>query len=378
MRLWNPRGLRTLAIAAFAMGTACAQGESEATDDAGSAPPTQGDDATIDGQGSHPVDASDASNARPDSSSGSDATDATAAADVTVSDSALLDGPLAQDAPQGTDAVVVADAPADNAPPTCTGTQILCGTACVDPTVDPNHCGGCGVVCSSGLCGTTVSAPMAASPSGWSFNGSAAWSSNGPSAQMTAALAAGVTGTVVYQHAIATDSVVVDFQFRIGAGGGGRYDGMGFMMETTGATAVGGSNGGLGMLGLGGYGVEFDVYNNGQCGDSSGDHVGVDSLTACSASSTMPTSLYASADLTSQINLADGQWHSATVTVASAAMSVTVDTRSIAQNVALPGFVAGTSYYYGFSGATGGNPGNGGVQTEVKAVTLTFPTPRCL
>jgi hypothetical protein len=219
---------------------------------------------------------------------------------------------------------------------------------------------------------------MSSTPAGWSFNGSAVWDANGPSARMTAAGAAGVTGTVIYGHAIATDEFTASFQFRIGANGGGRYDGMGFMIEATGATAVGSGNGALGMGGLAGYGVEFDVYDNGKCGDGSDDHVGIDSLSACSSDGSLPTSLFASPDLTSTVNLADAQWHATTVTLAAGAMSVSIDSKAVASDVTLTGFTSGSPYYYGFTGATGGLPGNGGIQTEVKAVSITFPTPRCL
>jgi hypothetical protein len=215
---------------------------------------------------------------------------------------------------------------------------------------------------------------MSSAPAGWTFNGSAAWDPSGPSARMTAANAASATGTVIYAHAIATDQFTASFQFRIGAGGGGRFDGMGFMIESAGPTAIGVGDGSLGMGGLAGYGVELDVFNNGQCGDTSNDHVGVDSLSECAA---MPTSLFAS-DLTSTIDLADGRWHAATLRLVAGAMSVSIDTKAFAQNVALTGFVSGTPYYYGFSGATGGVAPNGGVRTEVKAVTIAFPTPRCL
>jgi hypothetical protein len=370
MRRSNLRGLRTPIVAAFALVTwpSCATGVGGNPGDGSS------------GGESSPLDSS-AESTVPEASPATDASDAghPTSGDATIGDSASPDSAPAEDGSDATDAVSLADAPAEaDSPATCTGTQILCGGACVDPTSDPNHCGACGVVCSSGLCGTSVSADMTSAPSTWRFNGSAAWSSTGPSAQMTAAGAPGVTGTAIYQNAIATDAFTADFQFRIGAGGGGRYDGMGFMIETSTATAVGSPNGGLGMGGLGGYGVEFDVYDNGQCGDTSSDHVGVDALSPCSSNSSMPTSLFASADLTSKINLADGQWHAATVTLSNGAMSVTVDANAIAQSVALPGFVAGTPYYYGFSGATGGNPGNGGIQTEVKSVRMTFPTPRCL
>jgi hypothetical protein len=215
---------------------------------------------------------------------------------------------------------------------------------------------------------------MSSSPAGWNFNGSAAWDPTGPSARMTAANAASATGTVIYGHAIATDEFTASFLFRIGAGGGGRDDGMGFMIESTGPTAIGAGNGSFGMGGLAGYGVEFDVFNNGQCGDTSNDHVGVDSLSQCAA---LPTSLFAS-DLTGVIDIADGRWHAATVILTAGEISVSVDTKPFAQSVALTGFAPGTPFYYGFSGATGGVSPNGGVRTEVRAVTIAFPTPRCL
>jgi hypothetical protein len=390
MRRWSQGGLRTPIIAAFALVTwpACATGLSVGPDDAstggGSSPDSAAESTSP--EASLAGDGGDAGHPTPgdatlgDSAPTGDATlGDSAPTDDASADSAPTDSAPTEDSSDATDAVALADAPADtSSPPTCTGTEILCGSACVDPTHDPNHCGACGVVCSTGLCGTTVSADMTTAPSTWHFNGSAAWSSAGPSAQMTAAAAAGVTGTVIYENPIATDGFTAAFQFRIGAGGGGRYDGMGFMIESSGATSVGATNGSLGMGGLGGYGVEFDIYNNGQCGDTSSDHVGVDSLLPCTSATSLPTSLFASGDLTSKIDLANGQWHAATVTLSSGAMSVTVDSDAIAQSVALPNFVSGTPYYYGFSGATGGNPGNGGMQTEVKAVTLTFPTPRCL
>lgn len=282
-------------------------------------------------------------------------------------------GPL----PDAVDAPAPTDGPAEReaSPSACTGVQIMCNGSCVDPTTDPNHCGGCNTACGSGLCGTTVAADMSSPPAGWTFNGTAAWYSSAPSARMTAANAASATGTVIYGHAIATDQFTASFQFRMGEGGGGRDDGMAFMIESAGPTAIGVGNGSFGMGGLGGYGVELDIYDNSQCGDTSDDHVGVDSLSACGGG--LPTSLFAS-DLTGAIDLADTEWHTATVSLAASAISVSVDTKAFARNVALTGFASGTPYYYGFSGATGGVSPNGGYQTEVKAVTITFPTPRCL
>ncbi len=196
---------------------------------------------------------------------------------------------------------------------------------------------------------------------------------------MTAANAASAIGTVIYTHPVTLDSFTASFQFRIGEGGGGRYDGMGFMIETTGPNAVGGPNSLLGMGNLGGYGVEFDLYNNGQCGDSSSDHIGIDQLETCG--STMPTSLFVK-DMTGTLDIADTSWHETTVQLAGSAMSVTVDGNAVASSVQLTGFTPGApdagTAYFGFSGATGGNAPNGGMQMEVKDVTITFQTPRCL
>jgi hypothetical protein len=352
-RLATPNASLGPTLAIVVASAACAAGRSNYDSEA---------DGAIEGEAPPVITDASTDSFPSDASMSESASDATFDGATTAPEGAPGDGP----------------AEADSAPPTCAGVEILCNGSCVNPTNDPNHCGGCGTSCSSGLCGTSIAADMSSSPAGWRFNGSAVWDSAGPSARMTAASAAGATGTVIYAHPVVTDDFTVSFQFRIGANGGGRYDGMGFMIESTGPTAVGGTNGSLGMGGLGGYGVELDVYDNGQCSDTSADHVGVDSLSSCAASTGLPTSLFASGDLTSTINLADAKWHAVTVSLSSGAMSVTIDASSVASNVSLTGFAPGTPYYYGFSGATGGLAPNGGIQTEVKAVTMTFPTPRCL
>lgn len=256
----------------------------------------------------------------------------------------------------------------------CPAGKILCGSSCISWN-DPANCGACGVVC-PGTCGSTLAADMSQTPANWTFNGVALWDSTGPSARLTTAKTEQVSGSVVYNHAIVTDSFVASFQFRIGANGGGQYDGMGFMLEVNGPTAVGSNGGGLGMEGLDGFGVEFDIYNNGNCSDNNGNHVGVDQLSNCGSG--LLTSLYASPDLTGTVTLSDAQWHLAQVTLASGAMSMTVDAHTVVSDVALSGYVSGTSYYYGFAGAIGGGGGSLGMQTEVKEVLVTFPTPRCL
>ncbi len=264
----------------------------------------------------------------------------------------------------------------------CPRGEIVCGGQCVDPTSDPLNCNGCGNVCHDGACGTSIAADMHSPPSSaWVFNGTAKYDGAGPSAAMTVADVLYQAGSVSYRTPIAVDTFTAKFEFRMGYGGGSRNDGMGFLFQKTGPTALSGAGESLGMAGLDGFGVEFDLVNNEACGDVSDDHIAVDSLANCPTASGLPTSLFAN-DLTGIVDLADAHWHQAVVSLAGGSLTVEVDGATYATAVALPGFVPGTPYYFGFAGATGGiaggPDGGGGYQTEVRDVSVTFPTPRCL
>jgi hypothetical protein len=124
------------------------------------------------------------------------------------------------------------------------------------------------------------------------------------------------------------------------------------------------------MCGLPGYGVEFDTYNNDTCGDTNANHAAVDELTGCSMA--YPTHITATGPTLPTL---DGASHAVVVTLASGAVSVTLDGTSRLSGVTLPGFVSGTAYYFGFAGATGG--ASDGHQVS-PTVSITFPTPRCL
>jgi hypothetical protein len=234
------------------------------------------------------------------------------------------------------------------------------------------NCGACNNVCGTGQCGVALTADLTTPPPDWVFNGSATYDTSSQSAVLTPTSTQGAAGTFIYAHPIQADAFDVTFDFRMGFGGGKRADGMGFMIETAGSDAVGTPGSGLGMTALGGYGVEFDIFDNGACGDSSADHVAIDSLAPCSA--VQPTSLGV-VDLTDRIDLGDGEWHTAEVKASGGTFTVSVDGITLLASVALPQFVAGSDYYFGFSGGVGLN---GGYRSEVRKVQLSFSSARCL
>ncbi len=245
----------------------------------------------------------------------------------------------------------------------CDGTA---GDGCEADLASPATCGACGVVCGGG-CGATLAAAMTAPPDGWSWNGDASYDAQGQVGVLTPD-SNNRAGTLVYARAVATDAFVATFQVRFS--GGAAADGMGFLLESDGPTAVGANASGLGMAGLHGFGVELDIYDNQVCGDLDQNHVGVDTLARCQGGGPTPVA----APVTAPVTLADRAWHTATVTLAGGAFAVTIDGAAVGEPVALPGFVGGAPYFYGFGGATGG----ASARIEVRGVQIQFPTARCL
>jgi hypothetical protein len=261
----------------------------------------------------------------------------------------------------------------------CDGGWITCDGACVDPS-GPTNCNGCGNACPTGVCGATVSASLATLPPSWVFNGEAAYEADAGAVRLVPPHVNAV-GSLIYTHPIAVDTFTLKFDYRATVINGARADGMGFMLEQTGRNALGSSQGaGLGIAGLDGYGVEIDVYDNATCGDNSDNHMGIDDLTVCSTQNT-PTSLFATPDLTSVLDLADGQWHTVVVTYSKQLISVALDGTPHITNVKIP-IEAGAPYYFGFGATVGGiapqDGGAGGCVDEIRNITISFPTPRCL
>jgi hypothetical protein len=264
----------------------------------------------------------------------------------------------------------------------CAHGLLCCGDSlCIDPN-DPMNCGSCGNVCSSGLCGSSIVASMAVQPTDWLFNGVATWDSVDSAGALTD-MSYFKAGTIIYKNPIVTDSFDVSFEFRFVRAAAMGGDGMGFMIQKTGNTAVGGVGGSLGMAGLDGFGVELDDWDNQVCGDFDSDHLAVDSLTVCSVSgfAPMPTPISVSQTLSATYNydISDGSWRSCLIHVENGNVTVTLN-QSGSNNapalskVALPGLVLGDQYYFGFAAATGLYF----EKHEIRNAVITFPTPRCL
>jgi hypothetical protein len=271
----------------------------------------------------------------------------------------------------------------------------------VDPTADPQNCGGCGRICAAGTCGVTLAASMTtgAAPLGWSFNPAAGGGAYYDTAASVAVLTDDLlwqTGTLLYQQPIAVDVFTASFDLRVSKSAAGAFaDGLGFVLIRDDPTvagipaAVGLGGGGLGMVApqvgasgtaLTGFGVEFDTYGNDAttagCGETvNGDHVNVDSLAWCQLSgSVVPRPLAAA----QPVVLSDGAWHHVVVALGGGQLAVSMviggTLTPIVTGAPLPGFVPGDSYYVGFSAATGGLS----ARHEIRNVAITFPSARCL
>jgi Bacterial lectin len=242
-----------------------------------------------------------------------------------------------------------------------------CNGTCIDTNTDPKNCGGCGNACGTGYrCGTGFTSFTGTQPSDWTVNGTAVYDSADLAAQLTD-LNGGEAGSWVYNRAILCDPISIQFDFYIGGGSGA--DGMGLMLVTDGATALGPPSGALGMAGLSGFGVELDEWNNGECMDSSTNDIGIDSLVLCNEN--FPNTL--AVNSSPGITIADGNWHTLVVRIASGAFTVTADGNSVFSNQAAGGWPSNPAYYLGFAGGTGGLTD----YHRVRNVSVSFPTPSC-
>jgi hypothetical protein len=220
--------------------------------------------------------------------------------------------------------------------------------------------------------------------SGWNINGSAAYDSGANTVVLTDGASTAEAGTVFYQDPLVADAFTFGFDFRATTTNG-RADGIAFVMQTTGPTAVGAAYGGLGAMNLAGYGVELDIFDNGPCDPGNGNHASVDVLSPCGSNGGIPDPVHTSPDLfgLGVGDIADGAWRTATIQLASGALSVSVTDSggtpiavTSLQSVVLPGFTPGTPYYLGLAGGSGSNSLY--ARQEIRNVHMTFSSIHCL
>jgi hypothetical protein len=213
-------------------------------------------------------------------------------------------------------------------------------------------------------CGVSLAADMASPPEGWSFNGDAFWDADTLAGVLTEDRH-GQAGTIIYRNPIAADAFTATFEFRLGEG-----DGMGFMLQTTGETAVGEPGGGLGMARLAGYGVELDTYYNLNCTDAYRNHVAVDNLAEPCSDGVLGSVSQAA----SSIALGDAAFHTAQIELDEGVVSVSIDGVRLIQGFEIRRFPVGSKFFYGFAAGTG----DATARQEIRNVKITFPSPRCL
>ena len=281
---------------------------------------------------------------------------------------------------------------------TCSFANLADNTTCTAAAqcglIGACQAGACTGPCSSGLCGTSLSAFTGAQTTGWNFNGNAFYDGTKNTAVLVdGTVTSGQAGTLIYKDPITVDAFTVSFDFLMTTSSPySRADGIAFMIETNGSTAVGSGYGGFGVLGLSGYAAELDIFDSGPCDPGNGNHAGIDLLSACSNNSGIPSAIATSGDLYAPVDagdngigdIGDGTWRTATVTLASGQLSMSITDPSTGspvavpnlQNVALPGFVSGTPYYFGFGAGSGSN--SQASRQEIRNVAVTFGTNRCL
>ena len=123
------------------------------------------------------------------------------------------------------------------------------------------------------------------------------------------------TGAVWYADQLnLNEPFAIEFQMNLGDIDGNGADGICFILQTVGTSAIGQSGGGLGFLGFApAFGVEFDTWQNGEYGDPFFDHIAMVSDGDVSHVSANSITAPVQASATSA-NIEDGLDHVARIT----------------------------------------------------------------
>jgi hypothetical protein len=240
----------------------------------------------------------------------------------------------------------------------------------------------CGRRCGSEIRSLWPDDPTDPKKAGWTFSGDAGFDPTNLSAVLIPALMTDQSGTLMYNNKIWIDgegTTLISFRFRLNymlqGDPANPADGFGFMFSTANEPGDGLSGGGLGMAGLGGYGVEFDLYRNPGCYDTVAPHIAFDTLEACPGVQTIDQVWTQDPDASLSQNYVDALWHTMTISHHDTYLvDISIDQVPLVSNEPL--FPNGFQGYYilGF----GAGDGQLTLRMEVGEIDIQFPYPRCL
>jgi gliding motility-associated-like protein len=168
------------------------------------------------------------------------------------------------------------------------------------------------------------------------------------------------SGSIWYNELLdLTQPFELDFQMYFGTTDFGA-DGMAFVLQTVGPTALGLSGGGFGFQNFSpSFGVEFDTYHNGDQGDITADHIAFQRNGNINHSSGNNLAGPVQAN-PSNFNIEDGQYHPVKITwdPLTEEIELFFDCNMVlSANVDLVNsiFFGNTEVWWGFTGATGGS-----------------------
>lgn len=166
-------------------------------------------------------------------------------------------------------------------------------------------------------------------------------------------------GTVWYSDQLnLNENFTLEFLMNFGTTDGEGADGMVFVLQTVGTSAIGINGAGMGFQGFNpSFGIEFDTFSNSESGDMVADHVAFlrDGVVNHNATQNLAGPVQANS---SNINIEDGNDHIVRISwnATTNVMELYVDCAlrlSLQNNIVASVFGNNSNVYWGFTGATG-------------------------